>query len=109
MLVGSVLGTVVGAGVGSIAVVPVGLLVGPVLGAVVGAGVGSITVGPIGLLLLVVDGHEVLHVHRLLPLLVRPDTHRSQAEMVPKKVNVGVTGSNPDFLLNTVQNVQQST
>ena len=86
MLVGSVLGAVVGAGVGSIAVVPVGLLVGPVLGAVVGAGVGSITVGPIGLLLLVVDGHEVLHVHRLLPLLVRPDTHRSQAEMVPKKL-----------------------
>jgi len=56
------------------------LLVGAVLGAVVGAGVGGVAVGAVGLLLLVVDGHEVLHVHRLLTLLVCTDADRRQAE-----------------------------
>jgi hypothetical protein len=56
-----------------------GSLVGTVLGAVVGAGVGGVAVGAVGLLLLVVDGHEVLHIHGLLPLLVRADTDGRQA------------------------------
>ena len=55
-------------------------LVGAVLRAVVGAGVGGIAVGTVGLLLLVVDWHEVLHVHGLLPLLVSADAHRCQAK-----------------------------
>jgi hypothetical protein len=55
-------------------------LVGAVLRAVVGAGVGGVAVGTVGLLLLVVDWHEVLHVHGLLPLLVSADAHRCQAK-----------------------------
>ena len=31
-------------------------------------------------MLLVVDWHQVLHVHRVLPLLVRPDADRREAE-----------------------------
>jgi hypothetical protein len=55
-------------------------LVGAVLRAVVGAGVGGVAVGTVGLLLLVVDRHEVLHVHCLLPFLVSADAHRCQAK-----------------------------
>ena len=57
------------------------VVVGPVLASIVRSGVGGIAVWSIGvLLLLVVDRHEVLHVHGVLPLLVGPDTDGGQAE-----------------------------
>ena len=62
----------------------ISVVVGPVLRAIVGSGVGGISIGsrvPIpALLLLVVDGHEVLHVHGVLPLLVCPNADRGKAE-----------------------------
>ena len=57
------------------------VVVGPVLAPVVRPRVGSIAVRSVGiLLLLVVDRHEVLHVHGVLPLLVGPDADGRQAE-----------------------------
>ena len=57
------------------------VVVGSVLAPIVRSGVGRIAVGSVGvLLLLVVDWHEVLHVHRVLPLLVGPDADGGQAE-----------------------------
>ena len=60
------------------------VVVGSVLRSIVGPGVGGVSirsrVSVSSLLLLVVDRHEVLHVHRVLPLLVRPDADRRQAE-----------------------------
>jgi len=58
------------------------IVVRSILGAIVRSRVGSIAIGTIGLLgsLLVVDRHQVLHVHRVLPLLVCPDADRGEAE-----------------------------
>ena len=57
------------------------VVVGSILAPIVRSGVGRIAVGSVGvLLLLVVDWHEVLHVHGVLPLLVGPDADGRQAE-----------------------------
>ena len=58
------------------------VIVGAVLGPVVRAGVGGVSVWTIWLLglLLMVNRHQVLHVHRVLALLVSPDAHGGQAE-----------------------------
>jgi len=60
------------------------VVVRSVLRSIVGPRVGSVSirsrVSVSSLLLLVVDRHEVLHVHGVLPLLVRPDADRRQAE-----------------------------
>ena len=60
------------------------VVVRSVLRSIVGPGVGGVSIGSrvsvSSLLLLVIHRHEVLHVHRVLPLLVRPDADRRQAE-----------------------------
>ena len=58
------------------------VIVGAVLGPVVRAGVGGVSVWTIWLLglLLMVNRHQVLHVHRVLAFLVSPDAHGGQAE-----------------------------
>ena len=57
------------------------VVVGSILAPIVRSGVGGISVWSVGvLLLLVVDWHEVLHVHGILPFLVCPDADSSQAE-----------------------------
>lgn len=58
------------------------IVVRAVLRSVVRPGVGSVPVRAVGLglLLLVVDWHQVLHVHGVLSLLVGPDADRGEAE-----------------------------
>ena len=57
------------------------VVVWAVLRSVVGAGVGGIAVGTVGLclLLLVVNGHQVLHIHGIFSFLVSSDADRCQA------------------------------
>ena len=57
------------------------VVVRAVLRSVVRAGVGCVTVWSVwlSLLLLMVDRHQVLHVHGVLPLLVCPDADSGQA------------------------------
>merc|ERR1719376_1761211 len=58
------------------------IVVRAVLRSVVWPGIGCIPVWAIGLglLLLVVDWHQVLHVHGVLPFLVGPDADRGEAK-----------------------------
>ena len=57
------------------------VVVGSILAPIVRSGVGGVSVRSVRvLLLLVVDWHEVLHVHGVLPLLVGADADGGQAE-----------------------------
>ena len=69
------------------------VVVGSVLRSIVRSRVGGVTIGTVGVLLLVVDRHQVLHVHGVLLLLVGPDAHSRQAE--EDGGNEGQTNSNP--------------
>jgi len=69
------------------------VVVGSVLWSVVRSGISCVSIWSIWMLLLMVDGHEVLHVHGVLPLLVGPDADCGQTEQ--DAGNESQSNSNP--------------